>query len=121
MKRILLVEDELSIIKLLSKKLSERYTVFTANDGKKGLELAEKEHPDLILSDINMPVMDGLAMLSELRKSEFGKTVKVVMLTNLEPSPAIIKEAAKDQPSFYIIKSNTSLTDLVKKVDGLLM
>jgi len=121
MKKILIVDDEISIIKLLSAKLSAKYTIVSAENGKKGLEAAEKEQPDLILSDINMPIMDGMEMLAELRKSSFGKTVKIIMLTNLEPSEAIAKKAAEGEPTYYLIKANISIADLVKKIDELLI
>ena len=120
MKKILVIDDELAYVKLLSDKLKAAHEVFSAHDGKKGLEIAEKEKPDLVLLDISMPVMDGLEMLKQLRESSFGKHMKVIMLTNLEPTEDIIKKAAADQPSSYVIKSDTSLEDLVKKVNGLL-
>jgi CheY-like chemotaxis protein len=120
MKKILIIDDELSLRELLKKKFTSTYEVFIAEDGKKGLEIIEKQRPDLVICDINMPVMSGLEMLAELRKTEFGKTVKIIMLTNLAPSPDIIKQTATDKPVSYFIKVNTNLGDLKKKVDELL-
>ena len=120
MKTILIVDDELAYVKLLSDALSKEHKVFSAHDGKNGLELAQKERPDLVLLDISMPVMDGLTTLNQLRKDPFGKTVKVIMLTNLEPTEDIIKKAAADEPTAYVIKSDTTLEDLVKKVKEVL-
>ncbi len=74
MKKILVVEDELAYLKLLNSQLTERgYQVIEAINGKIGLEQAKSENPDLILLDIRMPVMDGMAMLDLLRKEEVGK------------------------------------------------
>ena len=120
MKKVLVVDDELAYVKLLSEKLSEKYKVFSAANGEKGLEICKKEHPDLILLDINMPVMDGMTMLSELRKDDYGKTVSVIFLTNLEPSLDIVQNVVKDQPTLFVVKSDTSLQDLIKKVDSML-
>src|SRR3989344_6603575 len=108
MKKILVVEDELAYLKLLKSQLCEKgYTIIEAADGKKGLELAKSQKPDLILLDIRMPVMDGMSMLKELRKSEVAEKAKtkVIILTNLEPDDKILVGVVSDQPSFYLVKS----------------
>jgi CheY-like chemotaxis protein len=120
MKKLLIIEDELSYIKLLHDEFAENYEVLEANNGKKGLALAKSSHPDLIILDINMPGMDGLTMLRELREDAYGKTVKVIILTNIEPDNKILQTALEDKPSYYLIKSNTQLADLNKKVAELL-
>lgn len=116
-KKILIVEDELSYSKLLSEKLINSYEVVVADDGKKGLDLALKINPDLILLDIKMPEMDGLAVLQALRKSDQGKTTKVIMLTNLEPSETIIGHVVEDRPTYYLVKSDIQLDELLEKID----
>lgn len=121
MKKILVVEDELAYLKLLNSQLTEKgYQVIEAMDGKKGLEMAKKENPDLILLDIRLPVMDGMAMLDELRKEEAGKKTKVIMLTNLEPDEKIIKQVVSDQPAYYFVKSDIQFNDLLEKIKELL-
>lgn len=121
MKKILLVEDELAYLKLLDDQLTERgYEVVQAKNGKEGLKVAEKEHPDVILLDIRMPVMNGIAMLDELRKSTYGKSAKVIILTNLEPDDEILKKVLTNQPTYYLMKSDIQLTDLVNKINKLL-
>ncbi len=121
MKKILVVEDELAYLKLLNSQLTEKgYTVIEAINGKIGLEKAKKENPDLILLDIRMPVMDGMAMLDELRKEEAGKQTKVIMLTNLEPDDKIIGKVVDDQPSYYFVKSDIQFNDLLEKIKELL-
>ncbi len=84
---VLVVDDDPIIVKLLSMNLeSHGYSVLTARNGKEGLEKALGETPDIFLLDIMMPVMDGLEMLAELRKtseipviiiSAFGSPEKV--------------------------------------------
>jgi CheY-like chemotaxis protein len=61
---------------------AEGYTVETAANGKLGLALAEEMRPDIILTDLMMPIMDGEQMLTELRKTDWGKKIKVIVLTN---------------------------------------
>lgn len=117
MKKILVVEDELAYLKLLNDQLSKRgYDVIEAKDGKEGLTLAKDMRPDLILLDIRMPVMDGIAMLDELRKDEYGKSVKVIILTNLEPDDRILQKVLEDLPTYYLMKTDTKLEDLLEKV-----
>ena len=121
MKKILVVEDELAYLKLLNSQLTEKgYQVIEAVDGKQGLEKAKSENPDLILLDIRMPVMDGMAMLDLLRKEEASKNTKVIILTNLEPDEKIIKEVVQDQPSYYFVKSDIQFDDLLEKIKELL-
>lgn len=121
MKKILVVEDELAYLKLLNSQLTEKgYTVIEAINGKKGLEMAKSENPDLILLDIRMPVMDGMAMLNLLRKQEDDKKTKVIILTNLEPDDKIIEEVVRDQPTYYFVKSDIQFNDLLEKINELL-
>ncbi len=121
MKKILVVEDELAYLKLINSQLTGKgYKVIEAMDGKKGLEMAKKENPDLILLDIRMPVMDGMTMLGELRKEEAGKKTKVIVLTNLEPDDKIIGGVVKDLPTYYFVKSDIQFNDLLDKIKELL-
>jgi len=115
-KKILIVEDDNSLRKALVEKLErEKFAVCEAENGEGGLEVAFREHPDLILLDIVMPRMDGLTMLSRLRKDARGKRVKVIMLTNLSDGESVMKslnEAAFD----YLVKADWKLEDIVKKI-----
>jgi CheY-like chemotaxis protein len=121
MKKILVIEDEISYVKLLRRQLTlAGYTVLEATDGKQGLAMAKQHQPDLILLDVRMPQMNGITVLNELRKDEFGKKVKVILLTNLEPDDKTVQEVVQNQPSFYLVKSDTELEDLMKKVKALL-
>jgi len=120
-KRILIVEDETLMLKTLVNTLNNYgFSTLEAQDGKQGLELALKEKPDLILLDIIMPKMNGLAMLKELRKEAWGREVPIIFLTNLSDPEAIIK-ATKDYTETldnitydYLIKSDYQLADVVK-------
>ena len=118
---ILVIEDEPSYRKLLKDQLIQYgYNVIEAQEGKKGLDIAEVEHPDLILLDIKMPVMDGIAMLDLLRKNSYGKTAKVIFLTNIEPDDKIIQKVLEDQPTYYLIKSDIKLVELIEKIKDVL-
>jgi len=110
------VEDEQSILNVLCDKLSkEGFDLLKAMDGKEGLNKALQEKPDLILLDLLMPVMDGIAMLKELRKDEWGKDAKVVILTNLSGEEKNVLDLDEGKHEF-LIKSDWKISDVVKKV-----
>lgn len=121
MKKILLVEDELPYIQLLKDLLTSKgYEVIVATDGKAGLSRAISINPDLIILDIKMPVMDGVTMLDLLRKNPKGKSMKVIMLTNIEPSMKIINNTIEDHLTHYFVKSDTKFADLLGKIKEVL-
>ena len=83
MYKIAIIEDDLAISQMYRFKFeAEGYEVETADNGKLGLELAKAMKPDIILLDIMMPQMNGDEMLAEMRKTDWGKKIKVVILTN---------------------------------------
>ncbi len=115
--KILIVEDDDIIRKTYADELRyENFSVLEAADGKQGLELALKEKPMLILLDILMPVMDGLAMLKELRKDAWGKNAYVILLTNLS-NASEVSEALNNQVTDYLIKSDWNIGEVVKKIE----
>ena len=81
-KRILIVEDEPALAKLTSFRLkSAGYEVIIAVDGRQGLKMAGKERPDLIVLDLELPVMDGYEVCRRLKDNESLKDIPVVILT----------------------------------------
>lgn len=82
--RVLVVDDILPNVKLLEAKLSgEYYDVLTATSGPEGLEIAEREGPDLILLDVMMPGMDGFEVCEKLKANAETAHIPVVMVTAL--------------------------------------
>ncbi len=89
-KTVLVVEDDNLTRKSLVNLLIEKgIVVHEAVNGKVGLELALAKHPDLVLTDIRMPEMDGITMINELRKDEWGKNVPVMVLTTDETTTTV--------------------------------
>ena len=79
-KKILIIEDDPGILLSLKDEFeSEGYTVSTAEDGEKGLEIAKQQRPDLIILDIMLPVLDGYEVCKRLRME--GDTTPIIMLT----------------------------------------
>jgi DNA-binding NtrC family response regulator len=80
MAKILVIDDEQGIRDLLDTLLSRKgYDVVLAESGRKGLELIRRERPDVVVLDLKMPGMDGLAVLQQVHS--FDPTLPVIILT----------------------------------------
>jgi DNA-binding response OmpR family regulator len=116
LKKILIVEDETTLLEVLEKKFTkEKFQVLLAKNGLEGLDIALSEHPDMILLDIVMPVMDGLTMLEKLRQDSWGRNAHVILLTNLADTDQVAS-ATNLRVFDYLVKSNWKIEDVVKKV-----
>jgi signal transduction histidine kinase len=88
--KILIVDDDLFIRDVLQTRLEwEGYQIALAENGREALELHQQDKCDLILLDINMPVMDGFAVMQQLREKE--DTTPVVVMSALEDIPSIVR------------------------------
>ena len=81
MKKILVVEDVEFNRDLLVQLLEDEYEVITANDGAAGIALAEREHPDLILMDLSLPVVDGWEATRRLKANAALRSIPIIALT----------------------------------------
>ncbi len=115
-KKILAVEDDQAIQKALTDKLRfEGFVVFTAADGKKALELAKSEKPDMILLDLILPEKDGLAVLEELQWDAATKDIPVVVLSNV--SNEKVEEQARTRGVVdFMVKTDWRLDQIVEKI-----
>jgi len=106
-KNVLLIDDSSTMRKIVGRSLRqagiEFDNIFEAGDGIEALALLEKEHVDIILSDINMPNMDGIAFLREKANRPAIKDIPVLMIST-ETGEDIIGEAKtyRRQPSRVI-------------------
>jgi len=117
--KIVIVEDDQAIASMYELKFtSEGFTVQTAANGSLGLALAEKMKPDIVLLDLMMPEMNGDEMLAKMRKTDWGKNIKVAVLTNIGESeipPSIMKlNVATIITKAY--HTPAQVVDMVKKV-----
>ena len=116
--KILCVEDNLSLLENIQNMFKPYCTVFAACNGKDALEKIKEEIPDLIISDMVMPVMDGKAFFEICRRDEQLKTIPFLFLTGVQDSKLrriSIEEGAVD----YIFKP-FSQTELLLKVYSIL-
>jgi two-component system cell cycle response regulator DivK len=83
MKRALVIEDNVDNMKLITFILEKSgFTTISAENGKKGIELALKERPDFILLDIQLPDMDGIKVLKVIRESHALDQTPVIAITS---------------------------------------
>lgn len=115
---VLIIDDNIDIRTYLRSVLSEKYNVSEAADGKAGLELARKIVPDIVLSDIMMPVMDGLVFCQQLKTDKAISHIPVILLTarSLDEQRAEGYEHGADA---YLSKP-FSLRLLLSRIDNLI-
>jgi two-component system chemotaxis response regulator CheY len=109
--RALIVDDSSVMRKIVERSLRQAgldpLVVFEAGSGTDGLELLKTQQVDLILSDINMPSMDGLEFLRQIRAQNLAPDVPVVMITT-ESSEEHVKQAILSGAQGYIRKPFTA-------------
>jgi two-component system phosphate regulon response regulator PhoB len=114
--KVAIVEDDQAISAMYRLKFeAEGYEVETAANGKLGLALAEEMRPDIILLDLMMPEMTGDEMLAKMRKTTWGKKIKVIVLTNSgeEQAPPELKELGINR---YIVKAEMTPRQVAEMV-----
>lgn len=117
-KNILAVDDIALALDVLKQALDVLgYETSTANDGKEALEMIEKEKPDLLITDIYMPGMNGIELLSKVR--QFYKELPVILVTGFDADDAIAA-AAKDNANAILLKPYhiKQLKELVEETLG---
>lgn len=96
MKKVAIVEDDLAISQMYRMKFeNEGYSVQNAENGRLGLDMIKDFKPDIVLLDLMMPEMGGSEMLKLMRETDWGKSIKVIILTNMgqEEAPKELKSA----------------------------
>lgn len=116
MTKIAIIEDDTVIGQMYRMKFeADGFDVQLADNGKKGVALVEHFSPDLILLDMQMPEMTGDEALAEIRKQDWGKSIPVIVLTNMgeEEAPKSIRELGIHS---YIVKAELTPRQVVQRV-----
>ena len=116
MTKIAIIEDDPLINQMYRMKFeADGFEVYMADDGKRGVDIVKSAQPDIILLDLQMPVMNGVEALTEIRSQDWGKNIPVLILTNLgeEEAPAEIKDL---DISSYIVKAALTPRQVVARV-----
>ena len=115
-KTVLIVDDDPFILDMYVLKFREEgFRVEVASDGKKAFEQIKEVHPDVVLLDIVMPLMDGFEVLNKVKQDDALKNIPIILLTNLgqkEDTERGTSLGASD----YIIKAHFTPSEVVSKV-----
>jgi CheY-like chemotaxis protein len=117
--QVLVVDDD-PLMHRLFKHHFERagYQLLSATNGREALDIAAREHPGLIVMDVMMPEVDGLAALRELKKADDTKTIPVIVIT-ANPLPVVSKESGNAGGAVFMTKP-FSPAQLLKEIQRLL-
>lgn len=117
---ILIVEDDVFLADLYKTKFAlEGFKVNAAYDGEKGLEMAVKNLPDIVLLDLVLPKLSGFDVLKELKSSNKTKDIPVILLTNLSQK-SDVEKGLKLGASDYLIKAHFMPSEVVEKIKKLI-
>ena len=110
-KKILLIDDNRTILKAMEKLLTnDGHEVFTSSDGREAIRIAAAEQPDLIISDVDMPEMDGGEVAAKLKESPKTKHIMVIFFTTL-----VTPDSNNSGKNVYISKM-TEHTELLAEI-----
>lgn len=116
-KRILIIEDDSLLIETMKAEFAKHnFVVDVALDGESGLSKVFSMKPHLIVLDIVVPKINGVELLKKLQDDPWGKTVPVIVLTNMDDSTNMAQVLELGNYD-YLIKSEWSLNDLIGKIN----
>ncbi|MGA1846704.1 response regulator [Deferribacter abyssi] len=116
--KVLIADDELRLRKIVVMHLKKNgYEVYEANNGKDAVVLAEKLVPDVIVLDINMPMMDGIQAANEIKKKDSLKDIPIIFLTARTDMESMQK-GNELKVAHYLTKP-FSPRELINKIRGL--
>ena len=113
MKKILVVDDTKSILKMVKFVLGEKYDVYLSNSGQLALDILERKPIDIVLMDIDMPEMDGIETVQKIREMENIKDIPVMFFTAMATKETVDK-CMKVGMVDYIVKPYTPEDVLVR-------
>jgi len=117
-KEVLIVEDDNFVAEVYFAKLTEMgYEAILAQNGEEGIAALKKHKIDLILLDILMPIMNGVEMLEEIKKSDDWKNIPVILLTNVGEKESIQKVRDMGVKN-YLIKSHFTPAEVIEKIES---
>lgn len=121
--KVLIIDDEPAMLDIYSANLTDaEMEVIIASNGEEGVKLAAEHHPDLILMDVKMPVMNGVEAAMKLKDNPETRDLKVVFLSAFGDPAAIEidQKFAKEIGARDFLQKGTSFKEFVKKVKSYL-
>ena len=121
MSKVVIVEDEQAIAGMYMFKLQQSgYDVALAHDGEEGLKVIADFRPDLILLDLMIPQLTGSEMLAKIRTTDWGKAIRVIVLTNISETDAP-KELQHLDIDRYVVKAQYTPAQVTAIVTAILV
>ncbi len=118
--KIVIVEDTPSLADIYKTRLELiGYHCYIASDGQEALEVIERERPALVLLDLMIPILSGYEVLTRVRAEEWGKDIRVYIISNLNESEAPVDLRTLGIEG-YAVKANLTDDDIDKLVDKIL-
>ena len=112
---MLAVDDNIVNLATLEQELKDKYEVIPMSSGRRAIKFLYKEKVDLILLDVQMPIMDGIETLKEIRNLEDGLTIPVIFLTAKNDAESV-KRVVALKPNGYLLKT-MSQEEALKNID----
>ncbi len=117
-KKILAIDDSVIALKQLQNILEKKFEFAGATSGLAGLKRLDSEHFDLVLLDIEMPVMDGFATLTSIRQRESLKDIPIIILTGTRHKDKVIKGITSGVHGYVVKPADSEL--LISKIESAL-
>lgn len=118
--KVLVVEDDKFLRELINRKLqSENFETVLAIDGEIGLDLVEKERPDIVLLDLILPGVNGFEVLAKIKENEKLKEIPVLILSNLGQKDDIEKGMGLGAAD-YLVKAHFTPNEIIEKIHQVL-
>jgi two-component system, OmpR family, response regulator len=116
-KTVLIIEDDESLGNSLKDALEgEGFSATVARDGGEGLKQALEGGYGAIVADINLPGITGITILEKVRSTEAGKRQPFIVLTAEDTTDDTLMKLAKFEPTYYLMKDASSVSEVVEKV-----
>jgi two-component system alkaline phosphatase synthesis response regulator PhoP len=113
--KVLIVDDEPNNVDFLEQALEDSgYQLITATNGQEALNKIQSEQPDIILLDLNMPIMDGFTVLAKVKEDPNLRDIPVIIISSEQESKSVVKGIKQGAEDYLTKPVNAGL--LVKKV-----
>ncbi len=119
--KVLAIDDSRTIRNLVRRAMEEAgFTCTTADDGVQGVQRFAEDAPDVVITDINMPRMDGFGVIDAIRSGPANRTVPILVLTT-ESAEELKSRARKAGATGWIVKpfEDTAIVSVVRRVTGI--
>ena len=118
-KKVLIVDDEIHIVHVVAIKLRNNgYDVISAENGAQAFKLVQEEKPDIVVTDLQMPVMNGMELIEKLRQDKTSEALPVILLT--ARGFAITDEQRKQLQISAVLSKPFSPKDLLRNIEDVL-